>query len=217
MISKILYPIAAILLLSGIMNSQNFRVVITSGYQLGGAVDETEQEEGVFQWNDALGISGSAVFGSALGFRLSDKLEIELSWDRQFSRLNFYKGTGSGVEDRTVNKLSNLKVDYLLAGLIYDWSDQSLRPFAGIMAGIVRMIPNENFDTEARFTLAPLIGIRLSLNHFLTLRAHSRFMITPVSAGKLFQSRNENSFEYFHLEDSFMIQYQIGIGLSIKF
>ena len=206
-----------IFIVSGGLYAQKFQLALVGAYQFGGAVDETEQAEGVFEWNDALGISGSGSFGVVFDIRLIQKMKLELSWDRQLTQLNFHQEFDAETDQRPVSKLSDLNVDYYLVGLIYDWSQTNLRPFIGASVGMVRMIPKEDYRTESRFAFAPIVGLQIYASSFFAFRALARFMIGYIPDGELFTSSSDNSFEYEHHKDTFMIQYQMGLGFVLSF
>lgn len=217
--------VGAVLLLMVIgstLPAQKFQFALVGGYQFGATVDETTQMEGVFSWNEALGISGSGSYGVVFDMRLLPKMKLELSWDRQPTQLNFHEGLINTPPDQTsderpVTKLSDLNVDYYLVGLIYDWSPNSLKPFIGASVGMVRMVPEENYQTESRFTFAPIVGLQLYVSSLFAFRAHARFMVGNVPEGELFSSTADESFRYHHHKDTFMIQYQVGGGVVLSF
>lgn len=212
--------ILMILLIYSILPAQKYQVALMGSYQFGATVDETEQAGGVFEWNEALGISGSGSFGVVFDIRLIQKMKLELSWDRQLTQLNFHEGIMNTPPDQTsderpVTKLSDLNVDYYLIGLIYDWSQTNLKPFIGASVGMVRMIPKEDFSTESRFAFAPIVGLEMYASSFFAFRAHARFMIGNMPAGEMFTPGSGDA--YVHHKDTFMIQYQIGLGAVLAF
>jgi len=219
---KVFIALSMLLLIGGTSAAQKFQFTLMGGYQFGATVDETTQMEGVFTWNEALGISGSGNFGVVFDMRLLPKMKLELSWDRQTTQLNLHEGLINTPPDQTsderpVTKLSDLNVDYYLVGLIYDWSQTNLKPFIGASVGMVRMMPKEDYRSESRFTFAPIVGLQLYASSLFAFRAQARFMIGNVPAGELFSSTADESFRYEHHKDTFMIQYQIGGGVVLSF
>ena len=214
---KLILVILLILLVLSVSPAQKFQLALVGAYQFGATVDETEQAGGVFEWNDALGISGSGSYGVVFDMRLLQKMKLELSWDRQPTQLNFHEAFEAETDQRPVSKLSDLNVDYYLVGLIDDWSQTSLRPFIGGSVGMVRMIPKEDYRTESRFTFAPIVGLQIYASSFFAFRLHARFMVGNVPAGELFSSTADDSFRYEHHKDTFMIQYQMGLGMVLSF
>jgi len=217
MYRKLNFVLLMILLIASASQAQKFQFALVGAYQFGATVDETEQAGGVFDYGDALGISGSSSFGVVFDMRLLQKMKLEISWDRQPTQLNYHESFEAETDQRPVSKLSDLNVDYYLVGLIYDWSQTSLRPFIGGSVGMVRMIPKEDYRTESRFVFAPIVGVQISASSFFAFRAHARFMVGNVPAGELFSSTADESFRYQHHKDTFMIQYQMGLGMVLTF
>jgi len=196
--------------------AQKFQFGGMAAYQIGGILEETEQAEGVFSYGDALGVSASPSYGMYFNVRLIPKMLLEVSWDRQLSQLNFHEADSTSIEidNRTITKLSDLNMDYFLVGLIYDWSDENIQPFIGMSLGMVRMSPSEDLKTESRPAFAPVVGINTFTSSYFAFRAHVRFMVSHMPKGDMFTNSAGEGFH--HEKDTFMIQYQFGLGFVIN-
>ncbi len=185
--------------------SQRLEITALGGYQFGGIVDETTQEEGVFTPGEALGLSGNGIFGLIVDYRLGPRLLLELSWDRQPTWLNHHVPTDKGTE---VNQISDINVDYYQIGLIYDWSASNFKPFAGATIGVVSMNPTEiKYSTETQPSFTVLLGMRYFLNEIFALRLQGKLHLNKIPKGNLFFP------EYQHNKETFMSQFQIGLGI----
>ena len=202
------------ILLAGLMvtsgYSQKFEFSAIGGYQFGGIVDETTQKGGVFTYGEALGISGTQNFGVVLGYRLIPKMKLEISLDRQATDLNLHQVI-QGSDEREVAKISDVNADYYLVGLIYDWSSSRIRPFIGASLGMLRMTPEGELRTETHPAFAPIIGINTFASRHFAIRLQARFLLSNMPKGSLFFD------EYQHHKETYMSQYQFGLGATVAF
>lgn len=190
--------------------SQKFEFSAIGAYQFGGIVDETTQEGGVFTYGEALGISGTQNFGIVLGYRLIPKMKLEISLDRQATDLNYHQVI-QGTNQREVTKISDVDVDYYMIGLIYDWSSSRIRPFIGASVGMLRMTPDGNLNTETHPAFGPVIGINTFASRHFAVRLHGRFLLSNMPKGSLFFE------DYNHHKETYMSQYQFGLGATVAF
>ncbi len=187
--------------------TRQFEFVVMGGYQFGGMVDETTQQEGVFTPGPALGLSGSGNWGVIADYRLGSKLLLELSFDRQPTTLNYHVPVGEHTE---ISPLSDITVDYYQGGLLYDWSVTRLKPFAGGTVGIVVLTPSdERYHSETHLAFAGLLGLRYFLTDAVALRLQGRFLLSKIPKGELFFSN------YTHHKETFMSQIQFGLGIDV--
>ena len=212
---SILSTILTVLLFST-LPAQKFQFGGIAAYQIGGIFEETTQSGGVFTYRDGLGISSSESYGAYLNIQLIPKMRLEVSWDRQLSQLNFHQADSHSVDidNRVVTKISDLNVDYYLVGLIYDWSLDVYQPFFGVSVGLVRMAPQGDFETETRPGFAPVLGINMFMSPNFAFRAHVRFMVAHIPDRELFKNRAGEGFH--HERETFMIQYQFGLGFVVN-
>ena len=201
--------LAIILLISSQAISQRVEVALMTGYQMGGMLDETTQQEGVFTPGDALGLTGSGNFGVLLDIRLARKVFLELSLDRQPTNLNYHEAASGDI-------IRNIKinVDYYQAGLIYDWSSSHLRPFFGVSLGMVHMAPEENLESETRFNISPfMFGVKTYASKYFAFRLHGKILISDTPEKVYFKDTAGNGFE--HAKSTFMAQLQFGVGIVV--
>ncbi len=190
--------------------SQRVEITPMFGYQFGGAVDETEQEEGVFDYKDALGLNGSGYAGLIIDIRLGQRTLLEIAWDRQPTQMNFHEGNGEAQE---IVASTDINLDYLYAGLIYDWSQTFFRPFVGGTVGIIRLDPKEDLKTEIHYFLAPVVGFKTFASKNFAIRAQVRFIVSNMPEKVLFEDAQGEGFH--HEKETFMTQFQLGLGLVI--
>jgi hypothetical protein len=199
-----------IMMISSLAISQRVEIAFMTGYQMGGMLDETTQQEGIFTPGDALGLTGSGNFGILLDIRLAKKVFLELSLDRQLTNLNYHEAP-SGNIIRTVP----IKVDYYQAGFIYDWSSSHLRPFFGVAVGLVRLAPDENLESETRLNISPfMVGVKTYASKYFAFRIHGRLMISDIPGKVYFKDSAGQGFN--HEKSTFMTQIQFGVGMVVS-
>ncbi len=202
---KLLNILFLISVTSSLSLAQHYEVSMLGGYQFGGATDETIQEEGVFIFGDAMGISGSINYGLYLDIPLKPKMKLEVYWDQQPSRLNYHD-----IQNDARLKIANLKVEYYQIGLIYDWSQTRIKPFIGGTIGIIRMVPDvEDVTTETQFATSPIAGVRVLVSESIAIRFQGRISWSRIPQGQFFTQYYE------HHKETFMIQMQFGMGLTL--
>jgi hypothetical protein len=190
--------------------SQRVEIALMTGYQMGGILDETTQEEGIFDPGDALGLTGSGNFGVMLDLRLAKKVFLELSLDRQLTNLNYHE-----APDGNIVRSIPIKVDYYQAGFIYDWSSSYLRPFFGVSVGLVRMAPDEDLKSETRMNISPLmVGVKTYASKYFAFRLHARLLISDIPEKEYFKDSSGQGFH--HDKSTFMTQIQFGVGMVVS-
>ena len=188
--------------------AQKIEVSALGFYQIGGAVDETTQEGGVFDPGQALGINASGGLGLILDYHLGARAVLQITWDQQFSSLRHYVPDSSEGQ-RTETDISDLKVQYFLIGLVADWSRTKTRPYIGGGIGFARIAPDGGaYEVETRPAFALVIGCKQWISSSLTMQIRGRVAISHMPKGTLFFE------EYIHHKETFMPQFQVGVGLG---
>jgi hypothetical protein len=207
--SHLLIILAIILLISSQAISQRVEIALMTGYQMGGILDETTQQEGVFDPGDALGLTGSGNFGVMLDIRLGRKVFLELSFDRQPTNLNYHQ-----APEQNIVRAVDINVDYYQAGLIYDWSSSYLRPFFGVSLGMVHMAPKESLESETRFSIAPfMFGVKAYASKYFAFRLHGKILIIDTPEKVYFKDSAGQGF--YHEKSTYMTQLQFGLGIVV--
>ena len=191
------------------MYKPKIEITPLAGYQFGGAMVEgnfSTQDDSLV---DDLGISGSENLGLILDYTLSNKVQLELSFDRHFTQLNLHDGrTGQII------KLSDMTVDYFQAGALYNWSGSSVQPFIGATIGAVHLNPTENLSDEWRIGAIPMIGVKVFASKYFAIRFQTRITLMHMS-------RSDEMFCdpaglcYQHPKNTYMTQIQFGMGLTL--
>jgi hypothetical protein len=189
--------------------SQRVEIALMTGYQMGGILDETTQQEGIFTPGDALGLTGSGNFGLLVDIRLAKKVFLELSMDRQLTNLNYHE-----APDGNIVRSIPINVDYYQAGIIYDWSSSYFRPFFGVSVGLVRMAPEENLESETRMNISPfMVGVKTYASKYFAFRLHGKLLISDVAEKVYFKDAAGQGFR--HEKSTFMTQIQFGVGMVV--
>ena len=180
------------------------------GYQWGGIVDETTKDEGVDSLASALGIPGGVNFGIVANVWLGRSLQLELSWDQQPTQLNLM----DRPNDDKQTKISDLKVNYYLAGLIYNWKKgHKGQPFLGGVIGVHQLVPDKQFETESGITFGPVFGYRTYTSRYFGIRLEARILLSNVPAGEMLYDATAG-FGFNHTKDTWMTQIQFGIAIG---
>ena len=204
--NRIVCVAAVFLITQGASLSKNIEFTALGGYQFGGMVDETTQEEGIFEPGDALGLSGSGYYGLAAAFHLGKNMILELSWDRQPTDLDYHEHDTDTVETQ-VRKIADIDMEHYHVGIVYDWSKTSFKPFIGWTIGMSRFRPSGDYDAENRFSFSPLVGMRSFFTPVVGLRAQGRMFVSHMPSGNIFSEA------YYHSKETFMTQFQFGVGV----
>jgi hypothetical protein len=203
--------ILTLILNTSILLAQRFQIGAMMGYQLGAIVDGTEQDQGTVHPGPGLGVSAAVNYGFLADINLGSKVILELSWDQQPSRLNFHNG-----ETKEVTKLTDIKVQYYQAGLLYSWSPGTFKPFVGGTVGFTNMIPSGDYQKETRFSAGPIVGFTTYASKYFGIRFQTRVLITNMPSGDLFANSSGESL-YSHHKSTFATQIQFGIGIVSGF
>lgn len=183
----------------------DFEVTLVGGYQFGGAIDETVKHEGTDIVGESLGIKGSEFAGVIINYRLGPKLLLELSYDRQFTTLDYHDADGGSV-----TKLTDLYVDVYQAGLMYSWASGSVQPYVGGTIGMNSMIPSGDLSSVRRFSFAPVLGIKAFSSKHFALRFQTRLLVTSMPKDKKYFYD-----AYEHTLNSYMTQIHFLLGATV--
>ena len=118
-------------------------------------------------------------YGLSLGFALSRSFQIELFWSHQESDLvdrgDFFFG---GFD------LADLEIDYIHAGVVYQWGAGQFRPFVAGSLGVTEFSPGDPFlEDETRFSLGVGAGAKVFFNQSFGLRFEARAFTTVIDEG----------------------------------
>ncbi|MGH7493983.1 MAG: hypothetical protein ACREOO_16520 [bacterium] len=183
----------------------DFEVTLVGGYQFGGSMDETVKHEGVSILGESLGIKGSEFAGVIVNYRLGPELLLELSYDRQFTTLDYHDANGVNV-----TKLADLNVDVYHAGLMYNWASGEVQPYVGGTIGMTSMTPNQDLSSVRRFSVAPVLGLKVFSSQHFAFRFQTRLLVTSMP-------KDQHYFYdgYQHTLNSYMIQIHFMLGVTI--
>lgn len=205
LLSLFLLPCAAMSWAQGMQYKPDFEVTLVGGYQFGGAMDETVKVEGVDMLGESIGLTGSEFAGVIVDYLIGPKLQLELSFDRQFTQLNLH-----AIDRSSVIKLSNLNLDVYHAGLMYNWSSGSVQPYIGGTLGLTSMIPTEGLSSVRRFSIAPVFGIKTLASKHFALRFQTRLLVTNMP-----KDRKYFYDAYQHKLNSYMTQLHFMLGFTV--
>ncbi len=121
-------------------------------------------------------VDESSALGLGLGFALSRSLQLEFFWSHQESDLISDQGFFLGDVEITA-----LDVDYLHAGLLYQWAPGQLRPFITGSLGVTEFSPeNSLLEDETRFSFSVGGGVKIFFNQSFGLRFDARIFSTVI-------------------------------------
>jgi outer membrane protein W len=152
-------------------SAQTFEVspFATGGYTTAAGIDKTAR--GV----DDLEVSGAYTWGADLSVFMSPRLGFQLMWARQSTDLMI---TSSGTSGR----LFDMKVDQLLANVIYQLGEASarLRPFVfGGLGGSTLSAEDLEHETKLAWTVGG--GVKWFPRAMIGARAHVRYRPTRLN------------------------------------
>ena len=123
----------SIIISGSFLYGQKLEIGGAVGYQFGGAVDQTELDQGDTHPGDGLGINSSPNLGGYVSYRLAPKMRMEFSFDNQMTHMNFHDHqTGYGFLVSAAGVLQDWR--------IYNdgWSDSN---WDGVWKGAAKMQP----------------------------------------------------------------------------
>ena len=180
------------------------------GYQIGGAVDESEKDQGTDFPGDGLGIQSSPNFGAYASCRMTAKIQLEFSFDSQSTHMNFHNS-----QTKEINKIADMTVSYYQIGLLYDLSQANIRLFAGGSIGMADLALKGNYNKEKRLVASPVLGAKILASKYLAFRIQTRVFMINMPAGSIFcNTETGECFE--HHKSTFVSQIQIMTGIVIS-
>ena len=188
------------------------RVEVTPfiGYRWGGAFKGGNYDLMDVLLGDNLKFDAAPNFGIIVDIKLKKTVQLEIFYDRQQTHLvweNPRTGTDTTITDMSVN--------YLQAGVLFETRRDQWRPFAVITIGASIFDPQGGFDAETRFSGGFAVGTKYFFNNRWGLRIQSRLMSTWMwSSGDVFTGPDGNS--YTHPSDTYSAQIDISGGVVIR-
>lgn len=153
--------------------------------------------------------------GGALGVFARVGLEgllVEIAWSRSTAELDASRAAvvPGGLE---------LGIGHLQAGLHFEVGQSRLQPFAGVLAGVSRFDPSfGEAEPEYAFSLGAVVGAYWTLHDRVRLRLEGRgFASRPDREGGMFCSDAPAGVCAVRNPDSFLLQSQVGLGVSVVF
>lgn len=185
---------------------QHFEFSGAVGYQFGGAVDESEKDQGDDVVKDGLGIKASAAFGLYASYWVAPKVRCELSFDYQPTYMNYHHS------DETITKMADMSVSYYQLGFLYDWSKENIRPFAGFSAGLADFSLAGDYKAERRLVVSPILGVKIVAGPHFAFRLQTRVLMSNMPAGDIFCDTVDGNCFYHH-KSTFVSQIQLLTGI----
>jgi Outer membrane protein beta-barrel domain len=148
-------------------------------------------------------------YGLGLGFALTRALQLELFWSHQESDLvedgGFLVG---GVA------LTELGIDYLHAGLLYQWGGGQFHPFIAGSLGVTEFDPGDPLlDSETRFSFGVGFGAKVFFNKNFGLRVEARGFTTWIDEG----DENCHRGSCYYDQGTYFLQGELRGGLILAF
>jgi len=202
---------AALLLVAHDAFSQAKKIELSAmiGHQWGSVVDQTTKDEGVDSLGSALGALSSPVYGIILDYHITPTMFLELSWDRQPTKLEF--------DDRAADStayVTDLTVNYYQAGLVYSWSDSDKQPYIGMTVGVAHWVTSGSYEDEMGFVLTSILGYRGWMSDYFGFRTMVKIMISNMPAGEIFTNTSTGN-GFLHTKDTWATQIMLGIALTV--
>ena len=183
--------------------AQKVEITPFVGLRLGG---DFEDDGGDF-FDPDFEVDESSSYGLNLGFALSRSFQIELFWSHQESELVSDEGFFLGDVP-----ITDLDVDYLHAGVLYQWAPGQLRPFVTASLGITEFSPdNRQLEDETRFSASVGGGLKIFFNKTFGLRFEARVLTTVIDEDDDFCDREYRCRDYD--DGSYFFQAEVRGGL----
>ena len=178
-------------------------VTLMGGWQYGG---KASAARGTIQFESSPNARG------ILGFEIEDQLQLEISYTRQFSRLEF-----RSIDVNTPDDEVDASLEYFHGGVTYDFIDDKLSPFLGVSLGATHVNPDrQGADSETRFSMNLLGGGKLELSDRFGARVQATLMGTYLnSTGGMFCGGGGGC--YANVSGQTMLQGDFSAGLIIYF
>jgi len=198
-------------------SAAHYELTAFGGYRFGGTI---KGEDSVARPVTELEIEDGGSFGLIFDLRTSmPMLMLEFFWEHQFTEL---QAENLSTGEKTA--LGKLSVDYVHAGLLYEFSsvydtssDPPLRPFLGFTLGATRFGPEGDLDTEWRFSIGFMLGVKYFPWERVGFRVQTRLMTTYFD-GNTEVFCDPQTGQCFTLTNAgFMNQGDITLGLILEF
>lgn len=191
--------------------AQSFEIVPTVGYRFGGDFDTFDLDGDEFVDLFGLSVEDGASFGLTVDFRLGEALYLEVLASRQDTSLS-----EDGLFLAEPERLFDLDVDYLHAGVMYRWSPGQAQPYVALTGGVTRFGPQpSDLGDETRPSIAFGGGVQLMFSSNVGLRLDGRLFATFVDRDEdVFCNRRAC---YRFDSSTYFYQGQASAGLVISF
>lgn len=191
--------------------AQSFEIVPTVGYRFGGDFDTFDLDDDEFFELVDLEVDDGASFGVTADIRLAGSLYLELLASRQDTEL-----TEDELFFDDEERLFDLEVDYLHAGIMYRWEPGQVQPFVTFTGGLTRFSPQaSDVDDETRPSLSIGGGVQLMFARNAGLRLEGRYFATIVDNDEEVFCNRSVCYEF---DDStYFYQGQVSAGLVLAF
>jgi outer membrane protein with beta-barrel domain len=173
--SALAFLLAVALPLSAQTGEKPFEVSPFLGYLFGGEVYDTPDFRFV--------VADHLTYGVRVGYHVTSDLEPEVQWSRAETHLR--SRSPAGTPDLP------LTLDYFLAGIMFNFARDRVRPYASVSAGVARLSPpssngeSEFVRDETRFAGSVALGVKTFLTSSFGLRFDARGYATRTANARL--------------------------------
>ena len=209
---------AVLVVAPGVVEASRYQFTAYGGYRWGGEVRDanTVADAVLFDLEFENGPVAGLIFDLVTS---APYMQLELSWDHQFTSLDAKNNTTGEVD-----KLGDVSIDTWHLGFLYEVSQMynytdtpPLRPFLGISLGGTRYGPAvESIDSEWRFSIGFMLGIKVFFTERVGVRMQGRLLTAYFnsddglfcdSAGRCFAATNA----------AFVNQFDLTAGITLGF
>jgi len=182
---------------------QQFEITPFAGYQLTSNLQTFSGE---------LKINNSFNYGVDLDIRLSSDLLIELLYIRTETEVSLKKEFY-----QTVEKLFNMSVGYLQAGVQVEIEAGNFRPFAAFTIGATYFNPlDNNYEGDWKFSFTAGGGVKYYFTNNIGVRAQWRFLV-PIYFSSTSIFCNNGYCGIIVSGGTYLLQYDLTAGLVFSF
>lgn len=182
---------------------QQFELTPFAGYQLTSNLQTFSGE---------LKINNSFNYGGIFDIRLSNDLLIELLYIRTETEVNLKKEFYQIVE-----KLFNMSVEYLQAGVQVETEAGEFRPFAAFTIGATYFNPQDNnYEGDWKFSFTAGGGVKYYFTNNIGVRAQWRFLV-PIYFSSTSIFCNNGYCGIIVSGGTYLLQYDLTAGLVFSF
>lgn len=191
-------------------SAQQFELTPFIGYRWGGGFSSVDRDFGDI-FNTDFSVSDASAWGVMADFSLTESWQLELLYSRQETDLRIDEGFLAPADP-----LFDMNVEYLHAGLLYQWRLAGVRPYLTGGLGGTRFTPiDSDARSETRFSFNLGGGAKVFFGDHFGLRADARFFSTYISdKDEIFCDR----FGCFRVNvGEYLSQFQLAGGLILAF